>query len=282
MAVKLIALDLDGTTLNSEGRLSGKNRQALEKAIEKDINVVIATGRCYAALPREISEIHGIQYAITSNGAQVRDLRSGGTLLNRCIDSRAVEAAADILARYPYMVEVFTDGKAYLEKKDYEKIVSGGNAYRRREYVMETRNPVDGAMDFMLAHKDAIENINIFFDDQKEKAEMRGRLETIENVTLTSSLDNNWEIGGRYTSKASALAELCRILDVEKDEIMACGDSPNDGDMLREAGIPVAVGNAKDVIKELAVYVAGSNDEDGVAEAVERFALAWPANEKND
>jgi Cof subfamily protein (haloacid dehalogenase superfamily) len=273
MTIKLIALDLDGTTLNSKGRLTERTRNVLEKAISKGINVVVATGRCYSALPEEIVRICGIQYALTSNGAQIKDLRSGETLMNNCMDPFSVEESADVLRRYDYMTEVFTEGKAYIEKKNYDEIAGGGITYRYRDYVLRTRNPVEDAMGFMIEHKHAIENINIFFDDQEDKKRMWHVLSEISNVTVTSSLDNNWELGGANTSKAAALEELCRVLDVHKKEIMACGDSLNDKDMLMEAGIPVAVGNAKDVIKEIASYITGTNNEDGVAEAIEKFAL---------
>ena len=276
MAIKLIALDLDGTTLNSAGTLSKGNKEALEQAIKEKVNVVIATGRCFSALPKEVTDIEGIQYAITSNGAQIVDLQKGQAIYNNCIDSKAVVKAESILRKHSkedYMVEVFVDGVAYMEKQIYEDVKEGRNAFRHRDYVVNTRNPVGGLLDFLLENKEKIENINIFFSNMEDKDKMLPILETIDNVTLTTSLDSNWEIGGATTSKASALEELSNILNVTKEEIMACGDSPNDSDMLREAGIPVAVGNAKPMVKELATFITGTNDEDGVATAVKKFVL---------
>ena len=119
----------------------------------------------------------------------------------------------------------------------------------------------------------SIENINIFFDIMEEKAAMWEVLVTLKDVTLTSSFDNNWEIGGATTSKGAAVEALCEKLEIQKGHVMACGDSPNDESMLRMAGVPVAVGNAKDVIKGLAVFVSGTNEEDGVAMAIEKFVL---------
>ena len=99
---------------------------------------------------------------------------------------------------------------------------------------------------------------------------MRGRL---ANTTLTSSFDHNLEIGGATTSKAGALRELEQILGVKPCEMMAIGDSPNDMAMMQLAGMPVAVGNAKDEVKAIAKYVTGTNHEDGVAQAVKKFVL---------
>ena len=128
-------------------------------------------------------------------------------------------------------------------------------------------------MEKLLANKDKIENIKIFFETQEAKANMHPVLLGIDNATVTSSLDNNWEIGGATTSKANALAQLQKMLGISREEMMACGDSPNDIDMLKEAGISVAVGNAKEPVKQMASYISTSNNEDGVARAVEKFVL---------
>lgn len=273
MVVKLIALDLDGTTLNSRGQLTRRTKDALDAAIDKGVNVVIATGRCFCSLPDEINKLSGLQYTITSNGAQIRDFITKEAIYNNCIDSGAVIEIEKTLRTCDQMIEIFIDGRAYIEKSLYESIADGGESYRHRDYVLSTRNPIDDIMGYLLEHKNEIENINIFCKTQADKARWKKPLSSIENVTMTTSLDSNWELGGATTSKANALAELCCMLDVKKEEILACGDSPNDGDMLREAGIPVAVGNAKPEIKEIAVYVAGTNNEDGVAEAIEKYVL---------
>lgn len=273
MTIKLIALDLDGTTLNKEGKITPKTRNALEKAIDKGVKVVIATGRCFDALPVEMIDFPGLRYAITSNGAQIRDMKTGETLYRNCIDEHAIGAIADTLEDHDHMMEVFVDGKAYIEKKWYDDVLEGNTIHRSKDYVLRTRRPTEGLMNFMRRNELCIENINIFFDSMEDKAAMWEVLITLEDVTLTSSFDNNWEIGGATTSKGAAVEALCEQLDIHKDHVMACGDSPNDGSMLKVAGFPVAVGNAKDVIKELAIFVSGTNEEDGVATAIEKFVL---------
>ena len=142
-----------------------------------------------------------------------------------------------------------------------------------RSYTMRTRNPVENILGFMEQHCEHIENINIQFGDQNEKVRMRKELQQISGITLTSSMANNIEIGGATTSKASGLAALSELTGVGLAEIMACGDSHNDMAMLAEAGFSVAMGNGADEVKELADYVAPSNEEEGVADAVERFVL---------
>lgn len=274
MTIKLVALDLDGTTLDRESRLSRENRDALNRAMDMGVHIVIATGRCLDALPKEVRDFDGIRYAVTSNGAHIYDLREKKTVYRNCIDPSTVEEAMEILGDSEYMVEVFVDGRAYMEKRCYENVISStSKVSRTRDYVLATRNPIEGLKAFALAHGHEVENINIFFEDEPSRQAMKPVLERIKNATITTSLKNNLEIGGKTTGKGKAILALCEILGIKKEEILACGDSPNDNDMLLIAGIPVAVANAEDSVKENAVYIAPENYRSGVAKAVEKFVL---------
>ncbi|MDO4870156.1 MAG: HAD family hydrolase [Bacillota bacterium] len=273
MAIKLIALDLDGTTLNNEGKLSPGNRQALQDAADKGVNIVIATGRPFCALPEEILAFEPVRYVLTSNGARITDLHENKAFYENCIAPNAVEAAVEMLEPLDYVLETFVDGVAYIEGWYYRQVNETRESFRSVDYILKTRRPMDDFYGFMLKNKDRLENINVNFEDISEKPEMKVKLETLPDVTITSSFDHNLEIGGATTSKAEALRQMSRILGVHPDEMMAVGDSPNDMAMLRVAGMPVAVGNAKPEVKEMAKYVAPSNHDDGVADAVRKFVL---------
>lgn len=274
MTIRLIALDIDGTTLRRDGSLSPRNRQALERAAGLGVHIVLATGRCHDALPRVLTTLPGIRYALTSNGAQTRDLLTGDTLAGSYLHPESADAAARLLERYPdLMVEIFTGGRAYMDRAQYEGVLSGAIGYRGREYVRSTRNPVDDLFAHMQDFREAIENVNIFFPTAADKLWLKPHLDGLPRVTVTSSFDNNWEIGGADTSKGAALSRLAEMLGIPRGEILACGDSPNDEAMLRAAGIPVAVGNAKASVIELAAFVAPSSEEDGVAAAIEKFVI---------
>lgn len=273
MAIKLIALDLDGTTLNDDKHISAANKAALEEAVEKGVNVVIATGRAYSALPEDVFKVKGIQYVLTSNGAAITDLRLGKTIYENCLSPEAVENAVNVLKQYDFMVETFTDGGAYIDRKIYDGMKESKFGYRHVAYVLETRKPVDDIYEFILEHKEHIENLNVVFEKQEDRAMMREILGNIPETTLTTAFDNNLELGGATTSKADALLELEKILGVKPDEMMAIGDSPNDMAMMQLAGMPVAVGNAKPEVKAIAKYVTASNKEDGVAQAVKKYVL---------
>ena len=274
MDIKLIALDLDGTTLRRGSILSDETKEALEEAIKKGVHVVIATGRTYASLPECIFEIEGLEYVITSNGAHIKDLNIDETIYSNCADGNAIEEVRDLLYNHrEYPVEVFTDGHAYIDEIVYEDIKNNGSDYMDANYIVKTRNPIPCVYDFMLEHKDEVENINIHFRSLEDKANFKVVLEELEGITVTSSMPHNIEIGGETTSKATAIFDLCQRLNIEEENVMAVGDSPNDSAMIMAAGLGVAMGNAVDEVKEIADYVTLSNAEDGVAHAVRKFVL---------
>lgn len=273
MAIKLIALDLDGTTLNKESKLSEGNRKALQAAADMGVNIVIATGRPFCALPKEILDFEPVRYVLTSNGAKITDLHEGKILYENCLAPHSVEAAVKLLEPLHYVLETFVDGVAYIEGWYYRQVDETRESFRAVDYILNTRKPQDDFYQFMLDNSSGIENINVNFEDISEKPDMKVKLEALPDVTITSSFDHNLEIGGATTSKAQALTQMGKILGIDKSEMMAAGDSPNDMAMLKAAGTAVAVGNAKPEVKAIADFIAPDHDKDGVAAAVEKYVL---------
>lgn len=273
MSIKLIALDLDGTTINDDKVISERNRRALQKAADKGVNIVIATGRPYCALPQDVFDLGSVRYVLTSNGARITDLKEQRAFYENCLSPLATEKAVELLKDKKYVIECFVDGVAYIDGSYYHEVEKSGMSFRDVEYILNTRKPVDDIYGFMLENKGRLENINVNFEDVREKPTMKEKLMQLPEATITSSFPHNLEIGGATTSKAEALMQMGKLLGVEPEEMMAVGDSPNDMAMLSVAGLPVAVGNALDEVKAIAKYVAPTNHEDGVADAVEKFVL---------
>ena len=273
MAIKLIALDLDGTTLTDDKHISPATREALEEAAERGVNVVIATGRTFSALPDEVFTVEGIRYVMTSNGAVITDIRENKVIYENYIAPHAVENIVELMAQHDFMVETFVGGIAYIDRKFYDGIRDRKIGYRHMEYVLTTRKPVDDLLQFILDNKERIENVNVNFEYQEDRQMMREKMLQIPDTTLTTAFDTNLEMGGATTSKARALLHLEEILGVKPEEMMAVGDSPNDMAMMKLAGLPVAMGNAKDEVKAIAAFVTDTNKNDGVAKAVRKFVL---------
>ncbi len=271
--IRIVALDLDGTTFDSQGQLSERTKGVLEEAARRGVHIVVSTGRAYASLPEHIKAVEGVEYAITSNGAHINDIRTGEQLYSEFLSMSAIDDVIRISKKYSADLEVFIDGTAYVDISYYRSVEENGCKFRNAEYVLWSRKPVPDIVKLLLDNSDKIENINIVIDDLEILAVAREEVQLIDNARTTSSFKNNLEVGGPNASKRIALEELLRRLDLTREELMCCGDAPNDIEMIELAGIGVAMGNAWGGVKDHADYITGTNDEDGVAQAIEKFVF---------
>lgn len=272
--ISMVATDLDGTLLLQNKHISKRTYATLKKANENGVHVVIATGRSFSALPESIFKIDGMRYVVTSNGANIIDLKDNEVIYKNCIDAAQIPKIINFLKERPYILEVFTGGKAYMSKSDYDKFRSRTIDFRPIEYVLQTRIPIADIFEFTSKNASAIENININFDSLSDKPKAYEELLKFDNITVTTSFDFNLEIGGNTTSKGDALNFLTQMLGLTSKNVLSIGDNPNDSSMLGFAEIAVAVENAHEDIIKLADHITSSNDEDGVAKAVEKFVLS--------
>ena len=270
----MVALDLDGTLLNPQGRLSGETSKTMFEAINRGIHIVVATGRGLGALPLDITACPHLKYAITSNGAHIVTLDDRKTIYSSLIPFGAVEPLKDILTNPELMVEVFFDHTMFAEKRCLERLEDFGvKEERARQYILGTRRPTKDIWELVKCKQDRLENINLIFPGQDLRMQVWEALKKMENITVTSSMPYNVEIGGRETSKGTALLWLAQTLEIQREEIMACGDSENDISMLQAAGLGVAMGNAVEAVKTCADFITGTNAKDGVAYAIRKFCL---------
>lgn len=273
MDFKLIGLDLDGTTLDNRGKLSARTQKALENAYESGVHVVIATGRNFTALPDVLRNLNFIQYTITSNGGEIRDYKTQKSIYKNHIGIEGAKAVYEYLKNRSYMIEIFIDGMGFIGNRDFENIKNGLISYRTAEYVIKTRTPVDDIFVKFKENLSCIENINIFFETTDEKNKMREELKSFTDINVTSSLIENLEIGRKDTSKATGIKFIADRLQIDTSKIICFGDGLNDLEMIKMAGMGVAMGNATDDVKAKADYITDPNSEDGVAKVIEKFVL---------
>ena len=271
--IKMIALDLDGTTLNEKGMFSSRTIDAFHKAMEKGIHIVISTGRTFKSLPEQVFHIEGLEYVITSNGAHITKLTTMERIYENIFSPQSAEAIVNLLRKNKVSTETFIDGIAYIDREEYDHIRENGSGYRDDEYVLSTRKPVDDILSHLMKNINEVENISLNFPLIEDKKAFLTKLEEVPGITVTSSFSHNYEIGGATTSKAEALRYLMHKLSIDSSQLMACGDSPNDEEMIKLAAVGVVMGNASESMKEKADYITASNREDGVAIAIEKFAL---------
>jgi len=265
MSIRLIALDLDGTLLDSSKHVSPANREALSAAIRSGIHVVIASGRPGSALPGEVCGMDGISYAITSNGSSIFHMPDMKRIYSNDMPASTVKEMLPIIRQAAFPCETAIAGRCYTMQSYFDDPTAFGMPEHMRSYVRSTRTPVSDMPGFIESHIADIEGIFFLIADQGLKAAMRDRVSRINGIYITSSAPYYLEMANSTVSKASALDSLTSSLGIKKSEVIAFGDSSNDLELLDYAGTGVAMGNSSEELKSAADAVTLTNDEDGVS-----------------
>ena len=271
--IRMIGVDLDGTLLNSEKQLTAYTREVLKKAIEQEVAVVVATGRPFSGVPDELKHFPGIRSALTANGARILDMQKQKVVYENLLSVESSEKVIDILRKHHAIHEFFVDGVGYMNEDGLKNVYAYFEDPHMAEYLQSTRIPVKDVKEKLQTMKCEVDKLQGIFRNQKDKEEALEELNTLSGIVVTAAMDNNLEINKEGTNKGLGLLQLGKSLGISREEIMACGDGGNDVEMLKEVGFAVAMANGSDPVKKAADFVTVSNDEDGVAKAIERFVL---------
>ncbi len=271
--IRLIALDLDGTLLDENKRLSENNIQALAECTRQGIQVVPATGRPSDGIPEELRSIPGVRYAITTNGGAVVDLKTGKWLSQCVLSNEQALRILDIVRHYHVMYDPYIQGRGITQSSFFEHMEEFGISPAVQKLVRATRDVVPDVYQYMVETKNCAEKINIFLADLSDKEVLREKLSAVDGLAVSSSMYNNLEVNAKAATKGNALLWLADHLGIPREETMAFGDGENDISMLKAAGTGVAMGNASDQVKESADEVTLTNDQDGVAAAIQNWVL---------
>lgn len=271
--IRLVALDLDGTVFNDEKQISPRTLKAIRAALDKEVDVLPATGRTVDGVPRQFLEIPGVRYALTSNGASVVDLQTGERLVSLTFDPAMAEKAFDVVQPFGGLLSVFIHGVSYTAVSptgDGLEVVPAN----LREYFRTTRNMVPDMHRMMEEHPTEIEKFSILYATEAQRdAAWQAVAAACPTLEIASSIERNMEINAPGVSKGPGLMALARHLGLAPAQVMAVGDSGNDRTMVQLAGLGVAMGNATEDIRRVADAITADNNHDGVAEAIEKYVL---------
>ena len=271
--IQLIAFDLDGTVLDSLKRLSGRNRAALKACAEKGIVLVPATGRSAAGISPAIRDIPGVRYGITTNGGTITDLKTGEILDRQTISCEKALRLMKVISRYHAMYDPYINGRGITQPEFYDHMDEFGLTPVIQEMVRATRDVVLNIQDYVKQTGAEVEKINIYLADLKDREPLQRELEQEEGLSITSSLYNNLEVNDAKATKGQALKRLADYLNIPMEAVMAFGDGGNDLSMIQAAGTGVAMANGLETVKAAADYITLDNDQDGVADAIEKLIL---------
>lgn len=274
MSTKIILLDLDGTLLDSQKRLSPANRGALERCAAKGIHIVPSTGRFYAGMPEVIRTLPFVRYVVAVNGAQVYDAAQQKVLHRAEMPLELALRIYDRLDMLPVIYECFLDDWGYMPKAHHDRIDEFITGDQTRTMIRTLRKPVEDFRGLLVQKNHALQKIQMFFRDPQARLDALDTLPRVfPETAVSSSIAGAVEMTDRAATKGEALRFLCRCLDVDIQDTMSFGDNSNDLSMIEAAGVGVAMANADPELREIADYVTDTNDDDGVAKALEHFGL---------
>lgn len=271
--IKMIGLDLDGTLLTDKKELTDRTKAALRRAIELGITVLVASGRPWMGVPQELRNFPGMRYALTSNGARIIDTKDDRVIEEHLLSPELALKALAVCGKYDTLQEVYFDGQGYAPEDQMAYVEKYHRNPSMCEYMRKTRLPVKDIRKLVEQENRGLDKVQALFADMDERETAWKELEQEKGLELVGSLQYNIEINAAGVNKGTGLVNLGRMLGIRRKEIMAFGDGDNDIAMLREAGFGVAMANADEQVKAAADYITLSNEEEGVAEAIERLVL---------
>lgn len=276
---KMLVADMDYTLLNKEKKVSERNREAVKRAMEKGVHVVVATGRIYTSA-RVYAKLLGVNTPIiASNGAIIREAAfesptdTEKTIYKHLLPREAVLEMIRLSHKYGLFCHFFTEDTIIAEKLVNVSLrYTEWNKYLGEEDKVKIRIVDDLEKALTEWKLEPLKAVVVDEDSDKIQA-IRNDIVKTGIVTVSQSLKNNLEVMDKDVSKGNAVKILAQMFNFKREEIIAIGDNENDLSMIEYAGLGISMGNGEEVLKNAADYITGDYNEDGVAQAIEKFIL---------
>lgn len=288
---KFVAIDIDGTLLNSSGELSERTASTIKLATSKGIRVVLTSGRVTNSVEMIAVKVNADKYLICDNGASIYDVTQGKTIWSREIEKNTVIDLVKTCIENNIYYMVFTDKEIivkdlrhmalafYKQRHNCKDEATGVTQFKYAglDYISKIEKPIRRIVvcdEDRTIYNSIVKKLT-HFDDIELMASPHVSNKIIKEADNTIVLSYSYaEILPRNANKWAAIKELItRIGNIDEKEVVAIGDNFNDVSMIENAGLGVAMNNGATIAKEVATVIAPSNDEDGVAIALERYVL---------
>jgi Cof subfamily protein (haloacid dehalogenase superfamily) len=272
--IELLAIDIDGTLLDSKGRVPAANLAAIHRAAAGGVRVVIATGRSFHFALQALGGLPDDLTLLVYNGAIART-RAGETLLRRLMPQAVAREVLGATLEWRHEAACVFDrpsaGQLVYDRMDWTGPNRAG-FMRRNAGIIQAVDRIEDAL--------SEDPVQVTFNGGvKTMRDIAAALATHPvasqlEVTLTEYLHRDFsmvDVCGAGVTKGSGLAEVAAQFGIAQAAVMAVGDNHNDRDMLEWAGTPFVMGNAEPELKQPGFHVTGTNDEAGLAQAIDRY-----------
>lgn len=287
---KLIAIDIDGTLLNSAGELTKHTSDVIKEATKRGVKIVLTSGRVTDSVKGIAEKINADKHIICDNGATIVNLEDGKTIYAKYIEKETIIKLVDFCINNNVYYMVFTNKEIIV--KDLQHMAFA--FYKQRHHLKDEATGVSqikfAGIDYIKKVTDPFTRIVICDQDRAIYNSIINVLKNFDDIALLAAphisnkivddgdkkvvLSYSYaEILAKDTNKWTAIEELIGKLKIKRSEVMAIGDNFNDIEMIKNAGLGIAMNNGSPVAKEVATVIAPSNNEDGVAKVIERYVL---------
>ena len=276
MDIKLIAFDLDGTFLDDKKEIPPENLEALKAAAERGIHIVPATGRLFIGVHEAIKQLPFVRYYILVNGAQVYDAWEDKTIYRGEIPLDMALSVMDYMETLPVIFDCYQHDCGWMSQHMFDRIDEFVPNPAMSAAVKKQRRPVPDLRSTLIERGDSVQKQQMFFKDLDEMRRQRDEIlpGLFPELLPSTSVVTNIELNHVSAGKDKGLEALCTHLGFALENAMAFGDGTNDTCMIKAAGMGVAMSNAEKEVLAAADYITLSNNEAGVAAAIERFVLS--------
>lgn len=269
MKYQLLALDMDGTTLNSEKHIPKEIVEAIDGLFDKGIHVVLSTGRGLAELTDYKEELKGMHYGILISGGMIYDFQKKEPVWLKALPTADVLRLIEAGDAERAMIHLLTLRNSIVRRSDIDNM---------KDFYMEVYQDMydrvcdcaDNLADIAKERDGEVLKVNIY---HRSKESMERNFERLKDLDLTMvhAEETGLEASPSGITKGSGLERLCDHLGIPLESTVVVGDAPNDIDILKTAGLSVAMGNAFDEVKEICDVVVSDNDHNGVLEVIQRY-----------
>ncbi len=288
---KLVAIDLDGTLLNSYGLVSKKNKEIIEKAVAEGKEIVLASGRPVSSVRSFANEIGANGYIICGNGSMLYDLKNEKIIYDKFIEKQKALQIIKICEENSIYYNLYTENLTIAKSLNYNVMVYNNENQNKTDDKKTNIKIVSDIYKYIEEAQDVnVLKITICDDNQIIFGGIIRKLREIKDIdvldvshmarktikTGTEEVKVEYfytEITSQNVNKWNAIEKLAQELNIEKEEIVAIGDNINDKEMIENAGLGIIMGNSAPYMKEFADAEVADNNSDGVAEAIEKFVI---------
>ena len=290
--IRLIAIDLDGTLLNSKGDISEKNRLAIKRAISNGIEVVLCSGRVRGAVVNIANDTGANNYVISGNGAELYDLKNYQVIYQKFINKERLLEILKFCEENSIFYSVHAENSIITSSLKYNLLVHNSENCKKTTEKRTNINITENVYEYIKnCESESFSKITICDGTQTIFRGIMDKLRKIKDVnvldvghmsnktieigTETYNLQYYYtEITAQNVNKWNALKFLADRLNIKQNEIAVIGDNINDKEMIENAGLGIVMGNSAPYIKRIGNIVVSDNDSDGVADAINQHCIA--------